>query len=200
MITFCSIFLFLYFLRNKHFAWTGLNDLTKELHFRWADYSLSKFQPFCNTPTSDPTRDCVKIAARSHPITGSTSSSKDTNDLEFGCLKQERCGVGHPYVCQIKNPGCDEGTNRFRDYITTLLSDAAQANSVCGGSCKFGGKGVSSLFKKKTKVPRRKKKTTVIEKITIGKNGKTKRKVKGAKQNKKNKKSSLNSLSNLLTG
>ena len=141
--------------------------MTKELHFRWADYSLSKFQPFCKTPTTDTAKDCVAFLARSHP-TEVKSGKSDANDVGHGCLKPQECGTGHPYVCQFKNPGCDDDTNRFRDYITTILSDAAQANSVCGGSCKFGGKGVSKYFKHKRLPRRRRKKTKIVKKVTKG--------------------------------
>ena len=175
--------------RNIVNAWTGLNDLTKELHFRWADYSISNFQPFCHNPTKDTNKDCVKMASKSHP---GKSNGKDTSghDTEYGCLKPEACGLGHPYVCQIKNPNCKPSTNRYKEYLTTLLSEAAQVNKVCGGSCKAGskgGKGVSSYFKKERRqkkkigegrVPKNGnkkngKKTKVTKKTTKGKKRKT---------------------------
>ena len=177
--------------RNKHVAWTGLNDLTKELHFRWADYSLSKFQPFCEKPTEDPAKDCVAMVSRSHPLDDVKSGKNDANDVGHGCLKPRECGTGYPYVCMIKNPGCDEGTNRFRDYITTILSDAAQANSVCGGSCKFSGTGLAKHFKHKGRIPRRRKKTKVVKKITKGKRRKTRTKTSSFITNSKNSLSSF---------
>ena len=124
----------------------------------------------------------------SHP---GDDKPKDKNDKEHGCLKIDECQVGHPFVCQMKNPDCDQDTNRFKDYLIQVLTQATEANKVCTGSCK-PGTGLAPFFEHKVPIIgsetiRKVKTGKTIKKKNTKKNKKNK-KVKKVKKNKNNKK------------
>ena len=138
--------LFLFFHRNKHRAWIGLTDLVDELTYRWSDFSISKFKPFCHKTVNDTSKDCGVLTSSSHPTLTKTKSKIEPR---FGCIKVLECETGYPYVCQLKNPDCDQDTNRFKDYLVQVLTQVTEANKVCKGTCK-AGTGLAPFFNHKT--------------------------------------------------
>lgn len=120
-----------------------MNDINKETHFQYSDYTLPRFTPFCATPQSDVTKDCVaKWSSQSLTVAANNP---------IGCLQEYDCSMLFPYICKIKNPACDEHTLLFKDYLVALLSDVSQTGAVCSGSCDSG---LATFFKPKPKTPK----------------------------------------------
>lgn len=127
------------------------------------------------------------MVTKSHPSESEKKKDKEGHDKGFGCLKIDQCGLGHPFICQLKNPDCDEETNRFKGYLIQLLGDATAASKVCTGSCK-AGTGIANLFDhKKSLIDRSNKKVARQQKRADRKAGKKNKKGGKAKGKKKTK-------------
>ena len=148
-----------------------MNDINKETHFQYSDYTLPKFTPFCATPPPDPTKDCVAqwISSMIIHMTPDTSAIDKTS----GCLQDFDCSLRLPYICKIKNPACDDQTLLFKDYLVALLSDVSQTSTECSGTCSSG---LATFFKPEpTKAP-------TIKRVLKRKTVKGKRKRFGSKK------------------